>query len=376
MIIDAPGVRLRPFEDSDIDDVAAGCADPLVQRFLPHLPDPYTRVDARWWIREGAPAAWAAGGAAHAIADPDSDRLLGGIGLARVVPDRGQAEMGYWLAPWGRGRRMATAAATTLARWAFTRGFVRLELLTVWENVASQRVAMAAGFRREGVRRQALAGVGGSRHDAVAWVRLAGDPPVPAPRPLPDLPGGALSDGVVSLRPVRPEDADFVYELHTLPDVVATSVPPTVPDRAEIEVRCARSVGLWLAGERAGLIIVDTASGAAAGEIDLYYQEPRTGQAMIGYSMSPAWRGRGYASRAACLLARWAFDIGVPRLIAGTAPENAGSQRVLERAGFTREGLLRGRLPWLNGGRLDDVAWARLSTDPAPSPFQVRPTQP
>ena len=48
------------------------------------------------------------------------------------------------------------------------------------------------------------------------------------------------------------------------------------------------------------------------------------------------------------LLARWAFaETGIARLIAGTNPTNAGSQRVLERAGFRREGYQRGRLPAL-----------------------------
>ncbi|OON32008.1 hypothetical protein BSA16_08115, partial [Micromonospora sp. Rc5] len=51
------------------------------------------------------------------------------------------------------------------------------------------------------------------------------------------------------------------------------------------------------------------------------------------------------------------------RVWAGTRPENAASQRVLERAGFTREGLLRGRLPGPDGTRVDSVQYARLATD-------------
>ena len=67
---------------------------------------------------------------------------------------------------------------------------------------------------------------------------------------------------------------------------------------------------------------------------------------MIGYSMMPAWRGRGHATRAVRLLAAWAFEhAGIARLVAGTAPWNTASQRVLERAGFQREGYERSRLP-------------------------------
>jgi RimJ/RimL family protein N-acetyltransferase len=86
-----------------------------------------------------------------------------------------------------------------------------------------------------------------------------------------------------------------------------------------------------------------------------------TQQAMIGYSLDPRWRGRGYTTRAVNLVAEWAFaNIGIVRLIAGTAPDNIASQRVLERAGFEREGYHRARLPGPNGTRIDDIQWVRL----------------
>jgi RimJ/RimL family protein N-acetyltransferase len=363
-IIDGHGVRLRPWQAADADDVAAACADPVTQRFLQHLPAPYTRRDAVWWVTAGAPAAWAAGGAAYAVVDPATDRLLGGVGASRGSAERRQAEIGYWVAPWARGRGVATAAASALSAWLFAAGTARVELLTAWENIASQRVAQSAGFRREGVRRGALAERDGRRYDALAWSRLADDPPGPTPRLLPDLPGGRLTDGVVLLRPLRPGDAEFLYVLHTLPDVVDTSVPAVAPDREEVALRCGRAAAHWLAGERADLVIVDAGSGAPTGDIGLYYQEPATGQAAIGYCLLPAWRGRGYATRAARLVAAWAFHAaGIPRLVAGTRPDNVGSQRVLERAGFRREGYLRGRLPLPHGGRLDDVAYGLLPAD-------------
>lgn len=363
-VVEGAGVRLRPFRLDDADDVVTGCADPLTQRSIPTMPSPYTHDTAVWWIREGAPAVFAGGGAAYAVADPATDRLLGGIGLDRVVPARQQGELGYWVMPSARRRGVATAATVTLSRWAFARGLRRLELVTAWENTGSQRVALAAGFHREGVRRGAAPGRDGSRGDFVAFARLADDPPGPVPRLLPDLPGGELTDGVVSLRPLGPDDTDFLYALHSLPDVVATSVPPVAPDRQESVLRCARSGARWLAGERADLVIVDTATGAATGDFGLYYQEPQNGQAMIGYSMLPAWRGRGYPVRAAQLVALWAFaETGIARLVAGTLPSNVASQRVLAKAGFQREGYLRSRLPGVAGRRVDDVLFGLVASD-------------
>src|SRR5262249_26553664 len=82
------------------------------------------------------------------------------------------------------------------------------------------------------------------------------------------------------------------------------------------------------------LSIRDAVTDTFAGEIGLYYQEPSTGQAMIGYDLDRPWRGRGYASRAVRLLTAWTFErTGIVRLLAGTAPDNVPTQRVLDAAG-------------------------------------------
>ncbi|MFC0007429.1 GNAT family N-acetyltransferase [Micromonospora siamensis] len=366
-MIETGGVRLRLFRLDDATDTAAACADPLTRRFISGMPDPYTEAGARWWITEGAPAAWATGGAAYAIADPATDRLLGGIGLSQPVPTRSQAEIGYWVAPWARRRGVATAATRALAWHAFAAGAVRLELLTHPENPASQRVALAAGFRHEGVRRAANPGRDGGRDDLIAWVRLADDPPGPTARLLPDLPGGQLTDGVVTLRRLAPGDAAAMHRLHTLPEVVANRVPPVPPERAAIEGRCLLAESHWLAGASADLAILDAVTGAVAGGCALVYDEPTTGQAMLGYSLLPEARGRGLTSRVLRLLANWAFGVGLARLWAGTRPENVASRRALERAGFRSEGLMRGRLPGPDGTRVDSALYGLLATDPRPS---------
>jgi len=364
---DRSPVVLRSFRTDDADDLAAGCADPLTQRFLAMLPDPYTREDALWWIQQGAPAAVAAGGAAYAMADPVTDRILGGGGHN---PARAEArEMGYWVAPWARGRGVATAAARALAADAFGRGTARLFLHTDPANTASQRVAIAAGFTREGVARGGGRSRGGQRYDQIVWSRLATDPDGPRPRVLPDLPGragagapGELTDGVVSLRPLAAADAPDFYRLRVLPEVVATSVPPRAPDRATVERRCAHAESAWLEGVRADLSIRDARTGEYAGDIGLYYWEPTTQQGMVGYSLLPEWRGRGFATRSVRLVADWAIRrVGLIRVIAGTAADNVASQRVLERAGFVREGYQRARLPGPDGTRVDDLLYALVN---------------
>jgi RimJ/RimL family protein N-acetyltransferase len=223
---------------------------------------------------------------------------------------------------------------------------------------------MAVGFQREGVRRGAGPARGGGREDLVVWTRLATDPPGPVPRVLPDLPDGVLTDGVVTLRPRHYTDIDFLHTLLNHTDIVSVSVPPIAPDHREVELRCTRSEGRWLAGERADLVVLDAATGIPTGEIGLYVEDPDSGELMIGYAMSPSWRGRGYPTRAARLVAAWAFTVvGADRLIARTFPGNRGSQRVLEKVGFRHEGLLRGSFPGVSGTRADEFLYALTAED-------------
>ncbi|MFI1990045.1 GNAT family N-acetyltransferase [Actinoplanes sp. NPDC020271] len=344
------GVGLRAFGPQDEAAFAATRDDRQGRRFLP--PVPSTSSDYTYVITAGG-----------------ADHPTGGIELDHLRPGRGAAEVRFWVGPHARRRGIATAALRALSEGVFggAPGMPRLqrvELLIHPDNPVAQRVALAAGYTREGDRRGALPNLDGGLDDVLVYSRLAGDPGEPVERLLPDLPGGELTDGVVTLRPLGEDDLEFYTELHHQPDVVATSVPPVPMPVERLRQRCTHAASTWLAGTRADMVIVDTATGVRVGEIGLYYQEPPTAQAMIGYSMLQAFRGRGLVTRAAKLLALWVFaETGVARLIAGTLPENVGSQRVLEKAGFRREAYLRSRLPGPAGTRSDDVQFVLLAED-------------
>ena len=60
---------------------------------------------------------------------------------------------------------------------------------------------------------------------------------------------------------------------------------------------------------------------------------------MIGYDISEKYTGKGYATKAVLLSLEIAFKtLHFHRITAGVEPENLASMRVLEKAGFTREG--------------------------------------
>ena len=83
----------------------------------------------------------------------------------------------------------------------------------------------------------------------------------------------------------------------------------------------------------------------------------------IGIALLPAARGHGYGTQAQRLLARYLFaHTTVHRIEAATEVDNVAEQRALEKAGFTREGVLRG-VGWRDGAHRDGVWYSMLRTD-------------
>ena len=83
----------------------------------------------------------------------------------------------------------------------------------------------------------------------------------------------------------------------------------------------------------------------------------------IGISLHPSAWGRGHGTRAQRMLAEYLFaTTPVHRVQASTDVSNVAEQRALERAGFVREGVLRGA-QWRRGAYHDLLSYARLRTD-------------
>ena len=83
----------------------------------------------------------------------------------------------------------------------------------------------------------------------------------------------------------------------------------------------------------------------------------------MGISLLPAARGQGFGSEAQRLLADYLFaTTAVDRVEASTDVDNIAEQRALEKAGFVREGVIRGA-QYRPGGRHDLVNYARLRSN-------------
>jgi RimJ/RimL family protein N-acetyltransferase len=85
---------------------------------------------------------------------------------------------------------------------------------------------------------------------------------------------------------------------------------------------------------------------------------------ITGIALVPEARGHGYGTEAQRLLLRYLFEhTTVHRIEAITEVDNIAEQRALEKAGFLREGVMRGEF-WRSGAWRDTVIYGILRTDP------------
>jgi RimJ/RimL family protein N-acetyltransferase len=81
----------------------------------------------------------------------------------------------------------------------------------------------------------------------------------------------------------------------------------------------------------------------------------------LGYWVAASARGRGICTRALRVLSRHALDeMHLQRLELITDPDNVASQRVAEKVGFQREGVLRAHLRHPDGRIRDSVMFSLL----------------
>ncbi len=104
--------------------------------------------------------------------------------------------------------------------------------------------------------------------------------------------------------------------------------------------------------------------GQAAGGIGLkLHEDVERFSAEMGYWLAEEHWGRGIVSEAVAAVSDYAFGaFGLNRIFATPYDWNPASCRVLEKAGFQREGVLR-RAAFKDGQVVDQVMYARIRTD-------------
>jgi RimJ/RimL family protein N-acetyltransferase len=160
----------------------------------------------------------------------------------------------------------------------------------------------------------------------------------------------------IRLRPLRAEDQRALADNHTEAadpwNFFGYSDGP--PERG-------------LISDDRGVLAVESEDGTLLGEVSwnavLHGPSPSCRALNVGITLFTEHRGRGFGTAAQTALAAYLFrSTRVERLEAGTDVDNLAEQRALEKAGFTREGVLR-HAQFRAGTWRDVVLYSRLRHD-------------
>ena len=151
----------------------------------------------------------------------------------------------------------------------------------------------------------------------------------------------ASMDGHVTLRPVVEDDLSWLASLRNDPTATGPHEWHGWSDPQWERRRWAES---GLLGDNGGtLVVVHGTDRVGTVSWRRVQTGPTASNWALGIGLAPEFRGRGYGSEAQRLLVRYLFaHTQVNRIEATTEITNVAEQRALEKAGFTREGILRG----------------------------------
>jgi RimJ/RimL family protein N-acetyltransferase len=140
----------------------------------------------------------------------------------------------------------------------------------------------------------------------------------------------------VNLRIMEKEDLPLLQEWMNNPEFMGEFIPPTQRSREELEKFESSPF-------TPKTFIIEKKDGSKIGFIGHFNSYLGMGELLeIGYAMLPSERGKGYCTEATQLMVDYLFlSMDVSRVQATISIRNKASERVLEKAGFTREGTIR-----------------------------------
>lgn len=341
--------RLRPLYELDADAYAAGTRDEAVRRFG-HLPEPdYTPESVRRMIREEVAAGLSSGTlAVLALADAETDRFVGSLVLFDVSSEA--AEVGFWIHPDARGDGHARRGLELASRFAHSSGLRILTARTLPENKASQRCLTTAGFRE--IERRVGTTPAGQQEELFHYRR--------------DLVPTALWPLVTErlhLRPHNVDDAEWLYELYSRPDVARYLLDEPWTAEVTREKLAERLAKTSIDGETGALALVIEHGGVAIGDVALWLTDHEHRQGEIGWVLDPAHGGQGFASEAVRAVLALGFDhYKLRRVTAQMDARNSASAALARRVGLRLEA--HHVQDWFSKGEwTDTLIFARLASE-------------
>jgi RimJ/RimL family protein N-acetyltransferase len=149
---------------------------------------------------------------------------------------------------------------------------------------------------------------------------------------------------VVTLRPWQYDDIPELVECIDGDEEMTRwldMIPQPYRDK-EARLWIDQATSFWREGTAAPFALVAAESGEVVGGVGFRWLGEEQGVGEVGYWLRARDRGRGLTTRGVTLISRWAIEeLGCERLQLRADEENVSSQRVAEKAGFTREGVMR-----------------------------------
>lgn len=176
----------------------------------------------------------------------------------------------------------------------------------------------------------------------------------------------ALTEGQVRIRAYRLGDEDALFEAvsESIPEV-SVWLPWCHPgySRTESAAWVVSRPGAWKKDEAYDFAIEGARDGRFLGGCGLRWTDRNSRCANLGYWVRSSCAGRGVATAAARLVARFGFeDLGLQRIEILAAVENHASRRVAEKLGAAKEGILRRRFV-IEGEPQDGVLYSLVAED-------------
>jgi RimJ/RimL family protein N-acetyltransferase len=169
-----------------------------------------------------------------------------------------------------------------------------------------------------------------------------------------------LESARLILRRFRPADAAALSAYRSDPSVARYQswMPPVRPDAAAGLVAEFAAGDPWQPGWFQ-YAIEHRAQQCLIGDIGIRLHDNMM-QADLGFTLAAEWQRHGYATEAVRTVVDHLFGHGLHRISAECDARNERSARLLERAGFQREGY-RPAYTWLKGEWTDDILFGLLA---------------
>jgi RimJ/RimL family protein N-acetyltransferase len=163
----------------------------------------------------------------------------------------------------------------------------------------------------------------------------------------------------VNLRVMEKDDLPLFAEWINKPEVFGEYNPLHQMSKTEVEKMLGNPSDI-------SPFIIEKKDGSKIGFIvhfHVLHLGTGTKQLEIGYSLVPSERGKGFCSEAVKIMVDYLFlSKNIMRIQAQTDQRNAASQKVLEKAGFKKEGILRKNF-FMRGEWTDDYIYSIIKEE-------------